>query len=42
MLAVEGIISKDDGMAIMKGLEAIEKEISGGSFVSSASWKIFI
>jgi argininosuccinate lyase len=33
MLAGEGIISKDDGMAIMKGLEAIEKEISAGTFV---------
>jgi len=33
MLAIENIISKDDGMAIMKGLEAIEKEISGGTFV---------
>jgi len=33
MLAIENIISKDDGLAIMKGLEAIEKEISGGTFV---------
>jgi argininosuccinate lyase len=33
MLAGEGIISKDDGQAILKGLEQIEKEIAGGTFV---------
>ena len=33
MLATEGIISKDDGQAIMGGLDAIEKEIAAGSFV---------
>jgi len=33
MLAGEGIISKDDGQAILKGLEQIEKEIAAGSFV---------
>ena len=33
MLAAEGIISKDDGKAILDGLDAIEKEIAGGTFV---------
>src|ERR1700754_477716 len=33
MLANEGIISKDDGQAILDGLTAIEKEIAEGSFV---------
>jgi argininosuccinate lyase len=33
MLANEAIISKDDGMAIIRGLDEIEKEISGGTFV---------
>jgi len=33
MLANEGIISKDDGQAILDGLTAIEKEIADGSFV---------
>ncbi len=33
MLATEGIISKDDGQAILDGLTAIEKEISEGTFV---------
>jgi len=33
MLASEGIISKDDGQAILDGLSVIEKEIAGGTFV---------
>src|ERR1700733_658032 len=33
MLASEGIISKDDGQAILDGLSRIEKETAGGSFV---------
>ncbi|MEO8302226.1 MAG: argininosuccinate lyase [Rhizomicrobium sp.] len=33
MLANEGIISKDDGQAILDGLTKIEKEIADGSFV---------
>lgn len=33
MLAAEGIISEDDGMAILGGLAAIEKEIAEGRFV---------
>ena len=33
MLAAEGIISKDDGKAILDGLTAIEKELAEGSFV---------
>ena len=33
MLAGEGIISKDDGQSILKGLEQIEKEIAAGEFV---------
>ncbi len=33
MLANEGIISKDDGQAILAGLDTIEKEIAAGSFV---------
>ena len=33
MLATEGIISKDDGQAILGGLDTIEKEITGGTFV---------
>ena len=33
MLAAEGIISKDDGQAILGGLDAIEKEIAAGEFV---------
>jgi argininosuccinate lyase len=33
MLATEGIISKDDGQAILDGLTTIEKEIAAGSFV---------
>jgi len=33
MLAHEGIISKDDGQAILAGLTAIEKEIAEGQFV---------
>jgi argininosuccinate lyase len=33
MLANEGIISKDDGQAILDGLTAIEKEIAEGKFV---------
>jgi argininosuccinate lyase len=33
MLANEGIISKDDGKAILDGLTVIEKEITEGSFV---------
>ena len=32
MLAAEGIISKDDGKAILDGLTAIEKEIAEGAF----------
>ncbi len=32
MLASEGIISKDDGQAILKGLDQIEKEIAEGAF----------
>jgi argininosuccinate lyase len=33
MLAAEGIISKDDGQAILGGLDTIEKEIASGEFV---------
>ena len=33
MLATEGIISKDDGKAILDGLATIEKEIADGAFV---------
>jgi argininosuccinate lyase len=33
MLATEGIISKDDGQAILDGLTTIEKEIAAGSFI---------
>jgi argininosuccinate lyase len=33
MLASEAIISRDDGKAILDGLEQIEKEIAAGSFV---------
>ena len=33
MLATEGIISKDDGKAILDGLDQIEKEIAAGTFV---------
>src|SRR5580692_10224084 len=33
MLGTEGIIPKDDAMAILKGLDQIEKEIAAGSFV---------
>ena len=33
MLATEGIISKDDGQAILGGLDTIEKEIAAGTFV---------
>lgn len=33
MLAAEGIISKDDGQAILGGLDTIEKEITSGEFV---------
>jgi len=33
MLATEGIISKADGLAILDGLTAIEKEIADGTFV---------
>jgi argininosuccinate lyase len=33
MLAAEGIISKDDGQAILGGLDTIEKEIASGDFV---------
>jgi argininosuccinate lyase len=33
MLSKEGIISKDDGQAILAGLEQIEKEIAAGEFV---------
>src|SRR6476659_8195138 len=33
MLANEGIISKNDGLAILDGLTAIEKEIAEGRFV---------
>ncbi len=33
MLASEGIISKDDGLAILDGLTQIEKEIAEGAFV---------
>ena len=33
MLAAEGIISKDDGQAILGGLDTIEKEIASGAFV---------
>ena len=33
MLASEGIVSKEDGLSILKGLEQIEKEIAEGSFV---------
>jgi argininosuccinate lyase len=33
MLASEGIISKDDGQAILDGLSVIEKEIAEGKFV---------
>jgi argininosuccinate lyase len=37
MLAAQGIISKDDGEAILKGLEQIRGEIEGGSFAFSRS-----
>ena len=33
MLSNEGIISKDDGQAILAGLDQIEKEIAAGTFV---------
>ena len=33
MLGTEGIIPKDDAMAILKGLDQIEKEIAAGNFV---------
>jgi argininosuccinate lyase len=33
MLATEGIISKDDGQAILGGLDTIEKEMAAGEFV---------
>jgi argininosuccinate lyase len=33
MLATEGIISKDDGRAILEGLGTIEKEIADGTFI---------
>jgi argininosuccinate lyase len=33
MLATEGIISKDDGQAILGGLDTIENEIAAGTFV---------
>jgi argininosuccinate lyase len=33
MLASEGIISKEDGLAILDGLTAVEKEITDGKFV---------
>ncbi len=33
MLASEGIISKDDALAILDGLTQIEKEVAEGSFV---------
>jgi argininosuccinate lyase len=33
MLAAEGIISKDDGQAILGGLDTVEKEIASGEFV---------
>jgi argininosuccinate lyase len=33
MLAAEGIISRDDGKAILDGLDQIEKEITSGQFV---------
>ena len=33
MLATEGIISKDDGQAILDGLAIIEKEIAEGKFI---------
>ena len=33
MLATEGIISKDDGQAILNGLTQIEKEIADGAFI---------
>jgi argininosuccinate lyase len=33
MLASEGIISKEDSLAILDGLTAVETEISGGTFV---------
>src|SRR5256885_12646553 len=33
MLATEGIISKDDGLAILDGLTKIESEITQGTFV---------
>ncbi len=33
MLANEGIISKDDGQAILNGLTQIEKEIADGAFI---------
>ena len=32
MLAAEGIISKDDGQAILAGLDTIEKEIASGEW----------
>ncbi|MGH8324196.1 MAG: lyase family protein, partial [Steroidobacteraceae bacterium] len=35
MLAVQGIIGQDDRDAILGGLDAIEKEITNGSFVFS-------
>ncbi len=33
MLAQEGIVSKDDAMAILKGLDQVEQEINDGQFV---------
>jgi argininosuccinate lyase len=33
MLSTEGIISKDDGQAILGGLDIIEKELAAGEFV---------
>jgi argininosuccinate lyase len=33
MLASEGIVSKDDAMTILKGLDQVEEEIKGGAFV---------
>jgi argininosuccinate lyase len=37
MLAAQGIISGDDAEAILKGLDAIEQELAGGTFVFKRS-----
>jgi argininosuccinate lyase len=37
MLAAQGIIAKEDALAILKGLDAIEREIAEGTFVFQRS-----